>query len=109
MVQCDADLRPGGAYRYVLGRGEAERFAFFGEYREIVRATRLVYTQSFEPIPGVAVITMSFEEKDGATTVVSRELYPSKEALDGALKSGMEEGMLETYDLLERLVISLAG
>ena len=103
----DADLRPGGAYRYVLARGEAERFAFSGKYVEIAPPTRLVYTQSFEPIPGEAVVTVSFEERDGSTTVVAHEIYPSKEALDGALESGMEDGLRETYDQLDELVASL--
>jgi uncharacterized protein YndB with AHSA1/START domain len=109
LVQCDADLRPGGTYRYVLARGKAERFAFFGKYLEIVRPTRLVYTQSFEPVPGEAVVTVSFEERDGSTMLVSHELYPSKDALDGALASGMEDGMRETFDQLDELVASLRG
>jgi uncharacterized protein YndB with AHSA1/START domain len=110
LVQCDADVRPGGAYRYVLARGKAERFAFFGKYLEIARPTRLVYTQSFEPIPdGEAVVTVSFEERDGSTMLVAHELYPSKEVLDGALTSGMEEGMRETFDQLDELVASLRG
>ncbi len=109
LVQCDADLRPGGAYRYVLARGKAERFAFSGKYLEIARPTRLVYTQSFEPVPGEAVVTVSFEERGGSTTLVAHELYPSKEALDGALASGMEDGMRETFDQLDELVASLHG
>jgi uncharacterized protein YndB with AHSA1/START domain len=109
LVQCDADLRPGGTYRYVLARGKAERFVFFGKYLEIVRPTRLVYTQSFEPVPGEAVVTVSFEERDGSTMLVSHELYPSKDALDGALASGMEDGMRETFEQLDELVASLRG
>jgi uncharacterized protein YndB with AHSA1/START domain len=110
MLQCDADLRPGGAYRYVLAHGEAERFAFSGKYLEIARPTRVVYTQTFEPMPdGEAVVTVSFEERDGSTTVVAHEVYSSKEVLDGALASGMEDGMRETYDLLDDLVASLSA
>jgi uncharacterized protein YndB with AHSA1/START domain len=109
LVQCDADVRPGGKYRYVLARGSSERFAFSGKYLEIARPTRVVYTQSFEPMPGEAVVTVSFEERDGSTTLVAHELYPSKEALDGALKSGMEDGMRETFDQLDELVASLSG
>jgi uncharacterized protein YndB with AHSA1/START domain len=63
--QCDADLRPGGASRYVLARG-AERLAFSGRYLEITRPTRLVYTQVFEPMPGgEVVVTVTFDERDG--------------------------------------------
>ena len=109
LVECDADVRPGGAYRYVLARGKSERFAFSGKYLEITRPTRLVYTQSFEPMPGEAVVTVSFEEQDGSTTLVAHELYPSKEALDGAVASGMEDGMRETFEQLDELVASLRG
>lgn len=111
VARCDADLRPGGAYRYELARGDAERFAFFGRYVEVERPTRLVYTQSFEPVlgralPGEALVTVSFEERDGATALVARERYPSRQVLDGVLASGMEDGMRETYEQLDALVAS---
>jgi uncharacterized protein YndB with AHSA1/START domain len=109
MASCDADVRPGGKYRYVLGRG-AQQIAFSGVYREVVPPTRLVYTHVFEAFPGAAaVVTVTFEERDGATQLTSRELYPSKEALEAALASGMEDGMRETMDLLDALVAELAA
>jgi uncharacterized protein YndB with AHSA1/START domain len=110
LAQCEADRRPGGTYRYVLARGAAERFAFFGRYLEIARPTRLVYTQCFEPMPdGEAVVTVTFEERDGATTLMAHEVYPSKAVLDGVLASGMEDGMRETFEQLDALVASLRG
>jgi len=39
--------------------------------------------------------TVTFEERDGKTHLIAHELYPSKEARDGALESGMEHGMRE--------------
>jgi uncharacterized protein YndB with AHSA1/START domain len=110
LLVCDVDLRPGGTYRYVLARGQTQRFAFSGRYIEIVRPTRLVYTQSFEPVPdGESVVTVTFEERDGSTRLVAHDLYPSKEVLDGTLASGMEDGMRETFDQLDELVASLDG
>jgi uncharacterized protein YndB with AHSA1/START domain len=114
LVQCEADLRSGGAYRYVLARGTEPPFAFHGTYVEISPPTRLVYTQRFEPSPGVvlpeeAVITVTFEELNGSTTLVARERYPSKEVRDGVLESGMEGGMREAMDQLDALVASLRG
>jgi len=38
---------------------------------------------------------------------VANEVYPSKEALDATLESGMEQGMRETMDQLEELLASL--
>ncbi len=108
MTQCEADVRPGGAYRYVLARGGDVVCAFSGRYVEVERPTRLVYTSVFEACPDAeVVVTASFEELDGATTLVVHELYPSKEVLEGALASGMEEGIRETSDLLDELVRSL--
>jgi hypothetical protein len=37
----------------------------------------------------------------------ARDLYPSKEALDGAL-AGMEGGMAETFEQLDELLVTLA-
>jgi uncharacterized protein YndB with AHSA1/START domain len=109
LVECEADLRPGGAYRYAMARGE-ERYVFYGEYKEIVRPSRLVYTQIFEPFPDSAVIvTVTFEDRAGATKLVAHELYPSKEVREAALASGMEDGMRETYEQLDELVASLDG
>ncbi|CAN5759795.1 SRPBCC domain-containing protein [soil metagenome] len=113
LLECDVDLRAGGAYRYVLGR-DGGAFAFFGKYVEVERPNRVVYTQGFEPkigepMPGEAVVTVTFEEKDGTTTLVARELYPSKEVLDGVLATGMEEGMRETFEQLDALIAEKAG
>ena len=70
---------------------------------------RLVYTQIFEPMAdaGEGVITAAFEAHPEGTLLVQRELYPSKEALDGALASGMEQGMRETLEQLDELLEQL--
>lgn len=109
MVQCDVDLRPGGSYRYVLERGNGERFVFYGKYLEIGRPTRLVYTQTFAPFPEVeSVLTVSLDERGGATTLVAHERYPSKAALDGTLATGMGDGAREAFDELAELVESMS-
>lgn len=108
VVSIDADVRPGGAYRYVLQPpGGGETIAFSGEYREIVRPTKLVYTSRFEPFPDAAVVTATFDERGDETVLVVHEQYPSKEALDAAISSGMEGGIRVTYDQLDALVVSL--
>lgn len=109
IVDCQADVRPGGKYRYLL-RKDGRDFAFSGTYTEVAPHTRLVYTQIFEPFPGgEAIITVTFEEHGGKTRLVAHEVYPSKEARDGALASGMEQGMRETMNQLDQLVVSLGG
>jgi uncharacterized protein YndB with AHSA1/START domain len=106
LYECDADLRVGGQYRYVFGKDGTPKMAFSGVYKEITPASRLVYTQIFEPMPeaGEGLVTAIFEAHEGFTRLTQRELYPSKEVLDGALASGMEKGMRETLEQLEALV-----
>jgi uncharacterized protein YndB with AHSA1/START domain len=106
LFHCEADVRVGGAYRYVFGRDAANAMAFSGVYKEVVPHSRVVMTQIFEPMRSVgeAIVTATFEEKDGKTRLVLHQLFPSKEALDGAVASGMEHGMRESYDQLEAVV-----
>lgn len=110
VVSCEADLRVGGAYRYVLRQPDESEFAFSGRYVEITPYSRLVYTQDFEPMieAGEVTVTVTFEEHGGKTRLVSREVYPSPEAREAALSAGMEHGMRATMDQLDELVASLA-
>ena len=111
LIECEADVRVGGAYRNVFGRPGAPPMAFSGIYQEVVHGARLVYTQIFEPMrdAGVGLITATFEPVEGGTLLTQRELYPSKEVLEGAIASGMEKGMRETLDQLGVLVVELDG
>ena len=52
-------------------------------------------------------MTADFEESEGRTRLTLRQLFPSKEAFEGALASGMERGMRVTLDQLDELVASL--
>lgn len=107
MAICEADVRPGGTWRYVMKQGTQD-IGFSGEYREVTPHTRLVYTSVFDPFPEAEVlVTVTFEARGEQTHVVMREVYPSKEALDGALSSGMEHGMKETLDQLDDLVAAM--
>jgi uncharacterized protein YndB with AHSA1/START domain len=110
LIGCEADVRVGGSYRYVMRRDDGgPELAFSGRYTEVTPHSRLVYTQLFEPMRevGEVLVTVTFAERDGKTRLVSHERYPSKAALDGALATGMEHGMRETMDQLDELVASL--
>jgi hypothetical protein len=52
--------------------------------------------------------TVTFEEEDSKTLLVMHELYPSKEALDGAI-DGMEGGMPEAFAQLDELLLTLGA
>src|ERR1041384_483303 len=45
LISCEADVRTGGAYRFVFGHPASEQpVAFFGKYIEVTPPTRLVWT-----------------------------------------------------------------
>ena len=110
MMVCEIDLRPGGAWRYVVRDTETGREdGFSGVYREIVPPERLVYTEGWEGMPGHDyLVTATLEEKNGRTTLTSRLQYKSVEDRDGHLHSGMESGMRETYDRLGEHLATMA-
>jgi uncharacterized protein YndB with AHSA1/START domain len=80
--------------------------AFFGRYLEVTPHSRLVWTN--DESEDAAVTTVTFEEKGGKTLLVLHELYPSKEALDGAIE-GMEGGMPEQFEQLDELLDTLGA
>jgi uncharacterized protein YndB with AHSA1/START domain len=108
LFECESDARVGGAYRFVFGHDAANAVAFSGTYKEVTPHSRLVFTQIFEPMrsAGEGVITITLEEREGQTHMVQHGLYPSKEALDGAIGSGMERGLRNSLDQLDELVAS---
>ena len=107
----EIDLRVGGRWRYVMVSSEGFEVAFHGEYREIVTDERIVSTEIYEiPDQGDSpptVNTATFTEADGRTTLEVLVQCPSKELRDTIIDSGMEGGMQESYDALERVAVSL--
>ena len=110
---CEADLRVGGKWRYVLtAESTGEAVGFHGEYRELVPGRRIVSTELYEieflTEEDAALNTVTLVERDGGThmTVLVRHRLP--EHRDGHIASGMESGMQKSYDALEDVARSLA-
>jgi uncharacterized protein YndB with AHSA1/START domain len=102
------DFRPGGSYRYVEHDPDGNDYAFRGEIREVVPEQRVVQTFEFEGMPGhIAVETMTLEDEDGKTLLVTRSSFSSKEDRDGLLSTGMEDGANASYDALDALLAEL--
>jgi uncharacterized protein YndB with AHSA1/START domain len=108
----EIDLRVGGKWRYVMVASEGFEVAFHGEYQEIVPDERVVSTEIYEiPDQGDSpptVNTATFTETDGRTTLEVLVQCPNKELRDTIIDSGMESGMQESYDALERVAVSLS-
>ena len=102
-ISCEADVRPGGTYRFVMGHPAFDKpMAFVGRYLEVDPPRRLVWTNE-EGEEG-SVTTVTFEEKDGKTQLVLSDLYPSKAALDEAMASGSINGYPDQFDELDKLL-----
>jgi uncharacterized protein YndB with AHSA1/START domain len=108
VVECEIDFRPGGTWRIVYRGPGADEITFFGEYLEIVRPERIVWTFNFNDTLG-GPETSVFEENDGKTTITSTAVFPSVEVRDGVLGSGMVAGAEETYDRLDEYLEALRG
>jgi uncharacterized protein YndB with AHSA1/START domain len=108
MTVCEIDLRVGGKYRFVAvneGYGEID---FYGEFLEIDRPHRLVSTETFAPYPEFpATNTLTLLEDDGVTTMTLLVEYPTKEARDATIASGMEHGLQHSLDRADAVLEGL--
>lgn len=104
VAEAEADLRVGGAYRIVMRTPDDAVHTATGEYREIDRPRRLVFTWGWEEEsasvePGESVVTLEFAGRDGSTDLVLlHERLPNAESRDGH-----ESGWRSSLDKLEAL------
>lgn len=102
------DVRPGGAWRFIMREPDGKESGFRGEYREVVPPERIVQTFEWEPMTGhISVDTATLTERDGRTLLTVRSLFASKEDRDGMVQSGMETGLRETHDRFAELLVEL--
>ena len=112
MPVCEMDVRVGGRYRWRWRNDQdGSEFGFAGTFREVQPAARLVHTEAYDSgdagfsYPGnEAIVVATFTEDAGVTTVTTLIDYGSKEARDGAMASGMTDGMEQSYQLLDGLL-----
>lgn len=111
VTSAEVDLRVGGRWRYVMAANGGYEVAFRGEYREVAPADRLVNTEIFEGIPNpddhAGLVTVTFTEKDGRTYLEMLCEYRDRADRDAVVESGMESGMQESLDHLEKVAVSL--
>ena len=111
MPVCEMDVRVGGKYRW-RWRSEADgkEFGFSGEFREVVRPSRIVHVESYDAgdvggeMGGEALVTSELTESNGVTTHKMTIRYESKEGRDAAVKTGMTDGMEMGYQRLDELL-----
>jgi uncharacterized protein YndB with AHSA1/START domain len=108
MVECENDPKVGGAFRHVRRRTDGTEMSMHGVYREIVPPERIVRTEAFafgcDAQAGEQLATLLLAEQGGRTMLTLTVLYPSKEARDATIASGMERGVAASYARLADLL-----
>jgi uncharacterized protein YndB with AHSA1/START domain len=110
ITHCAIDLRVGGAWSLVMRMPDGADHPFHGTYREILRPSRLVYTECYEmPQYGNPewLTTVTFEELGAETLVTSTIQHKSREVRDGHLQSGMQEGTMHTLTRLNEYTAAM--
>jgi uncharacterized protein YndB with AHSA1/START domain len=98
---------PGGRWRYLVPQEGMAPLEFHGVFHTVEPDALIIQTFEFNMAPNqVGISTTTFTGVDGRTRLVVRETYPSVEARDMAMASGMEGGLTAGY---ERLDDVLAG
>lgn len=103
------DFRPGGRYRYVHRDPAGEEYAFRGVFHAVRENEMAIQTFEYEGFPDVVSLDhMTLEDLgNGRTRLRGHTVFPTIEARDGMVESGMERGMSEGYDRLENLAASV--
>jgi uncharacterized protein YndB with AHSA1/START domain len=112
MPVCEMDVRVGGRYRWRWRSEEdGSEFGFAGSFRDLQPSSKIVHTESYDPgtlaegyPPGEAIVTVTFSEDNGITTVTTLIDFGSKDVRDAAVATGMTDGMEQSYQLLSRLL-----
>lgn len=113
LVECDIDLRVGGAWRFMSRGPGGATMGHGGVYREVVAPERLVYTESYDDqwYPGEALVTAVLTEAEvdqsDRTVLTTTLTYPSREVRDAVTRTPMERGVGEGYTRLDRVLHDL--
>jgi uncharacterized protein YndB with AHSA1/START domain len=109
MTVCECEARVGGALSLAWKNADADPFMTLqGVFTEVILHERMVHTETMKlgsgEVVGTLVETHEFAEKGGMTTMRITQAYESKEARDGALASGMDQGMEAGFQQLDAML-----
>jgi uncharacterized protein YndB with AHSA1/START domain len=107
MELLDFDPHPGGMYRYVHSDSNGE-YRFHGVFHTVARDELIIQTFEFDGAPDqVCLESIRFSEVDGRTRVTTHDVFPSVEARDMAVASGMNHGIIESMERVDELLPEL--
>lgn len=98
------DVRPGGRYRYIHRDANGE-YAFRGVFHTVDQDALVIQTFEWEGAPGEVCLERAvYEKTDTGVRLRSQSVFPSVEARDAAVQSGMEYGIRDSMDRLAELL-----
>jgi uncharacterized protein YndB with AHSA1/START domain len=109
VTRCEVDFRTGGRWRMAMtGPSGQQSTPFGGAYLEIVPDRKIVFDNAFEDNPlKKMIMTITFEEKDGRTTLTWHTLFLSPAMKDEYVGMGIEPGANSGLDQLTDVVAAL--
>ena len=107
---CEVAQKVGGSFRYVWKKDTGTVMGMGGILKELAPPDRMVHTELFDEdwTGGETLVTTTFTEHAGKTTVSMTVLYASKAARDGAAMSGMKAGMDASFAKLDAVLASVS-
>ena len=111
MKVCEMDVRAGGAYRWRWRNDQdGKEMGFYGKFLDVIDLKKLIDEQFYEPGDMGGSMTSEpminstvFEEIGGRTILTVTILFASREARDGAVASGMADGMEFNYRRIDEM------
>ena len=103
MELVEFDARSGGGYHYIH-RDDRGEYRFRGVYHTVGDG-RIIQTFEYLGTPGeVCLESMTLVDLGGRTRIESRSVFPSVEARDAAVESGMNNGITQSYERLDEVL-----
>jgi len=101
------DNRSGGSYRFVHSDVNGNKYGFNGAIHEVAEPDTIIRTFEFEGLPERGHVSLEFltlEELPGNRTKLHiHSIFKSVADRDGLIQSGMESGMNEGFEKLDKL------
>jgi uncharacterized protein YndB with AHSA1/START domain len=103
--------KSGGRWRAIQKDKDGNEFGFHGVNHEVLPPERIISTFEFEGLPEsghVVLETTKFEALPGGRTrLTTQSVFQSVEDRDGMVQSGMETGVVESYERLDEVLEKL--
>lgn len=113
LTTCECEPREGGVVSLAWKSDDADpAMTLRGTFTEVVLHERAVHTETMAlgsgQVIGSLVERHEFAEHGAVTTMRITQTYDSKEARDGALASGMDQGLDACYKQLDGVLAQVA-